>query len=103
MILDQQELTAARERLVELRELQQKVLSDLKLNPRQRSTELAGVRGLMQEIDLDIRQYHLVQLQDRLNRLQARAVNTAPAEIPELVSQVIAAMQEMTQVMQPAS
>lgn len=103
MILDQEEATAARERLTELRELRQKILSDAKLNPRQRATELAGVRGLMQEIDLDIRQYHLAQLQDRLNRLQARAANTAPSEMPELVSQVIAAMQEMTQVMQPAA
>jgi len=103
MIIDQQELIATRDRLVELRELQQKILSDPKLNPRQRATELAGVRGLMQQIDRDVRSYHLTHLQERLSQLQARAVNTAPAEMPELVSQVVAAMQELTQTIQPAA
>jgi hypothetical protein len=35
--------------------------------------------------------------------LQARAVNTDPAEMPEIVAQLIAAMKEMTQVMQLAA
>lgn len=103
MIIDQQELFAARDRLAELRELQQKILSDPKLNPRQRATELAGVRGLMQEIDRDLRSYQLQQLQKRLSQLQARAVTTAPTEMPELVSQLAAAMQELTQALQPAA
>jgi hypothetical protein len=103
MIIDQQELLATRDRLAELRELQQKILSDTKLNPRQRSTELAGVRSLMQEIDRDLRSYHLTQLQERLRQLQVRAANTTPAEVPELVSQLVAAMQELTQAMQPAA
>lgn len=103
MIIDQQGLLAARDRLVELRELQQKILSDTKLNPRQRATELAGVRGLMQEIDRDMRSYQLLQLQKRLSQLQTRAVNTAPTEMPELVSQLVAAMQELTQTLQPTA
>ena len=61
------------------------------------------MRGLMQEIDREVRQYHLAQLQNRLDQLQVRAVNTSPAEMPELVSQLIAAMQELMEVMQPAA
>jgi len=102
MITDQEGLFAACDRLAELRGMLQKISSDPKLNSRQRSTELAGVRGLAQEIEQEVRQYHIGQLQKRLNQLQARAATTSPAEMPEIVSQLIAAMQEFTQVMQPA-
>jgi hypothetical protein len=103
MITDQEGLLAASDRLAELRGMLQKISSDSKLNARQRSTELAGVRGLIQEIEQEVRQYHLAQLQERLGQLHARAATTSPTEMPELVSQLIATMQEFTQVMQPAA
>jgi hypothetical protein len=103
MIQDQEGLVAARDRLADLLTMRKKIESDLKLNHRQRASELAGVRGIIEEIEHEIRQYHLAQLQERLNQLQVRAVTAPPAEMPELVSQVIAAVQELTEALQPAT
>ncbi|MDZ7293017.1 MAG: hypothetical protein ONB44_24855 [candidate division KSB1 bacterium] len=103
MIKDQEGVIAARDRLIDLRRMVEKIKSDSKLNQRQRSIELAGIRGLIEEIELEIRQYQLVHLQEKLNQLQARAASTTPAEMPELVTQIISAMQELTQTLQPAA
>jgi hypothetical protein len=103
MIKDREGIIAARDRLVDLRRMVEKIKSDPKLNQRQRSIELAGVRGLIEEIELEIRQYQLAHLQEKLNQLQARAASTTPDEMPELVAQVISAMQELTQTLQPAA
>jgi len=103
MIKNHEGFLAAHARLLELRALREKIESDPKLNHRQRSSELAGVKGLIAEIERDVRSYHLSCLQERLQQLQARAAATSPGEMPELVSQIIVAVQDLTQALQPAA
>jgi hypothetical protein len=103
MINDHEAFMAAQDRLVDLRRMVEKIKTDSQLNQRQRAVELAGVRGLIDEIETEVRQYQLALLQARLNQLQARVAATTPAEMPELVAQIISAMQELTQTLQPAA
>jgi len=102
MIKDHEAFMAAQDRLVDLRRMVEKIKTDSQLNQRQRAVELAGVRGLIDEIETEVRQYQLALLQTRLNQLQARVAATTPADMPELVAQVISAMQELTRILQPA-
>jgi hypothetical protein len=59
MIENHEGYLAAHARLLELCALREKVESDPKLNQRQRSSELAGVNGLIAEIERDVRRYDL--------------------------------------------
>jgi hypothetical protein len=58
MIENNEGLRAAMDRFQELQQMRKKIHSDPKLNHRQKVSELAGIRALIEEIEGDIRQFH---------------------------------------------
>lgn len=63
--------------------------------------ELAGVNGMIAQIEKEIRLYNLARFRETLQELQLRSRTTPPEKLPELFAQTLGAMEEFTVSLQP--
>jgi hypothetical protein len=101
MIENQEQLDFSIEQLVKLRQRAQKIEADPAKDILFKETELAGVRGMIAQIEKEIRLYNLACLRETLQQLQLRSRTSPPEKLPELFAQTLGAIEEFTVALQP--
>jgi hypothetical protein len=101
MIENQEQLLFSQDRLEKLKSWEKRAVDDLTLDPRLKESKLAGIRGIMAEIEREIRVYNMSRLQNTLEELEERAQKISVEQLPVLLSQTIRAMRELTNTLQP--
>ncbi len=101
MIENQEGLVVSQEQLAMLRAWEERIGNDLKLDSRLKESKLAGIRGLMAEIEREIHVYNMSRLQNTLDELEQKAQKISVEQLPMLLSQTIGAIRELTKTLQP--
>jgi hypothetical protein len=101
MITTSEQFDFSIQQLDKLRQRAQIVEADPSKDILLKEMELAGVRGMIAQMEKEVRAYNLSRLQETLKELQARSQSTPPERIPELFGQMLGAMNEFTTAMQP--
>jgi hypothetical protein len=101
MIENQEQLVHSQQQLVRLRAMEERVVNNPDRHPRLKKSELAGIRGMITQIEREIRIYNLSRLQNSVNELEEQAQKLNVAELPALLSQKIRIIREATAAMQP--
>jgi hypothetical protein len=81
--------------------MEERVVNHPDRDPRLKKSELAGIRGMIAQIEREIRVYNLSRLQNSLNELEEQAHHLSVEQLPELLSQKIRAMREVANALQP--
>jgi hypothetical protein len=103
MIENQEQLLFSQDRLEKLKSWEKRAVDDLTLDPRLKESKLAGIRGLMAEIEREIYVYNMSRLQNTLDELEQKAQKISIEQVPALLSQTIRAMRELTNAIQPVT
>jgi hypothetical protein len=101
MIENQEQLDFSIEQLAKLRQRAQKIEADPAKDILFKEMELAGIRGMIAQIEKEIRLYNLARLRETLQELQIRSRTTTPEKLPELFAQTLGAIEEFTVALQP--
>lgn len=101
MITTSEQFDFSIQQLDKLRQRAQTVEADSAKDILFKEMELAGVRGMITQIEKEVRSYNLARLQETLKELQIRSRSTPPEQIPELFGKMLGAMTEFTTAMQP--
>jgi len=101
MITTSEQFDFSIQQLDKLRQRAQTIEADPAKDILFKEMELAGVRGMIAQIEKEIRVYNLARFQETLKELQLRSQSTSPERLPELFGQMLGAMNEFTTAMQP--
>ena len=103
MIQDVNELEISKSRLSQLQARVENIVTHPKKSRRIKEMELAGVLGMIQQIQQEIRSYELTQIQRSIHVLKDELQKTEAANLPKLVFQTLDVLEEVTNVLQPVS
>lgn len=103
MIQDVKELEISKRRLCELQARVEHIVTHPKKGRRIKEMELAGVLGMIQQIQQEIRSYELIQIQESIHLLKDELQRIEPANLPKLVFRTLDVLEEVTNVLQPFS
>jgi hypothetical protein len=101
MITTTEQLDFSIRQINSLRQRAETVEADSEKDILFKEMELAGVRGMIAQMEKEVRAYNLSRLQEILKELQARSQSTPPERLPELFGQMLGAMNEFTTAIQP--
>jgi hypothetical protein len=101
MIENLKQLEFSLEQLDKLRQRAKKIEADQSKDVLFKEMELAGVRGMIAQIEKEIRFYNFSRLRETLKVLQVQSRTTPPEQLPDLFAQMLGAMEEFTATMQP--
>jgi len=101
MIETYEGLILSQEQLAKLRAWEKDLVNDLDQHPRGKESKLAGIRGMIAQIEQEIRAYNLSRLQSSINELEEQAQKINLEQLPELVSQKVRALREAADALQP--
>ncbi len=101
MIENSEQLNFSQQQLDKLRQHAQEIEADPTEDVLFKEMELAGVNGMIAQIEKEIRLYNLGRLRETLQELQLRSRTTPPEKLPELFAQTLGAMEEFTVSLQP--
>ncbi len=101
MITTTEQFDFSFQQLDKLRQRAQAIEADSAKDILFKEMELAGVRGMIIQIEKEIRAYNLSRFQDTLTDLQIRSQTMSPEELPKLFTQMIGAMKDFTTAVQP--
>jgi len=101
MIENLEHLEFSLQQLDELRQRAQKIEANQSKDILFKEMELAGVRGMIAQIEKEVRFYNFTRLRETLKELQIQSRTTPPEQLPELFAQMLGAMDEFTATMQP--
>jgi len=101
MITNFEQLEFSIQQLEKLRARTHKIEADPAKNVLFKEMELAGVRGMIEQIEKEVRSYNLTRLRETLKELQSRSRVTSPEELPELFALMLGAIDEFTATLQP--
>jgi hypothetical protein len=101
MIENEEQLVHSQQQLARLRVMEERVVNNPDRHPRLKKSELAGIRSMIAQIEREIRLYNLSRLQSSINELEEQAQKSSIEQLPELLSQKIRTMRELTDALQP--
>lgn len=98
MIHNDEELSIARERLQDLERRVEQIVSDPDKSRRAKEMELAGVRGMIFQIEQETRAYQLSSIQQSIHAIQNELESGESTELSVVVSKTLKILEEMTNV-----
>ncbi|MFQ5855535.1 MAG: hypothetical protein ACE5LU_07840 [Anaerolineae bacterium] len=103
MIQDAEELAVSQERLQELEARVEKIVADPRKSRRVKEMELAGVRGMMMQIEREIWEHSLSKIQQSIHAIQGELESGgAGVDLPGVVFRTLGVLEEITRVLEPA-
>ncbi|MBI4771505.1 MAG: hypothetical protein HY784_14120 [Chloroflexi bacterium] len=106
MIKTPDELAVSQERLSELRARFEEIANSQNKNPRIKEVELAGVRGMIEQIDAEITSYLLTEIHQTIDSLRVRVRETDTLNLPQALDETLGVLDSVTDLMRvsgPAS
>lgn len=101
MIRDDEELAVSQQRLGELRVRVERIVADPVKSRRVKDMELAGVQGMIAQIEKDILSYSLSQLQQSIHGLRNELHTHESPDLPGALSRTLGLLEEVTRILQP--
>lgn len=101
MIENLEQLNFSRQQLDKLRQHAQEIEADPAEDILFKEMELAGVQGMMDQIEKEVRLYNLARFRETVQELQLRSRTTPPEKLSELFAQTLGAIEEFTLALQP--
>ncbi len=101
MIENLAQLHASLQQLDKLRRHAQEIEADPAEDVLFKEMELAGVNGVIAQIEKEVRLYNLARFRETLQELQLRSRTAPPEKLPELFEQTLGAMESFAVAMQP--
>ena len=99
MIETPDEVAVSRERLFELRARYEEIANSQNKNPRIKEVELAGVRGMIEQIDAEIAGYLLTEIHQTINSLRVRVRETDTLNLPQALDETLGVLDSVTDLM----
>jgi len=95
MTRDEQDIEIARERLESLRRQAERIVIDPQKPRRVKDMELAGVNGMIQQVEREIRTLSSGALCERVDALRARLRDGDPADLGEVMDRTLDLVEQL--------
>ena len=103
MIQNAEELAIAYERLGELEKRFEQIVADPRKSRRAKEMELAGVRGMMMQIEREIREHNLSEIQQSIHVIQGELASGGESvDLSGVVIKTLGVLEEITRVLELA-
>lgn len=96
MIETDQELAVCKERLQELHTRYRAILADSHKSARMKELELAGVRGMIKQIESEVMVYLLSQIQQAIQALRTKVQDTERLNVPQALDETLGVLNSVT-------
>ena len=98
MIQNVNELGVCRRRLLSLQTRIEQIVTHPQKSRRAKEIELAGVRGMIDQIQQEIQSFELSQIQQSIHTLKAELQAVEPANLTLIVQKTLSVLEKMTTV-----
>jgi hypothetical protein len=102
MIHDTDELGICQRRLLGLQTRVEQIVTHPQKSRRIKEMELAGVRGMIEQLEQEIQAYEFARIQHSIHILRDELRDTEVARLPFMIQKTLDVLEEMTRVLQPA-
>ena len=101
MIQNADELRICQHRLLELQARAEQIVSHPQKSRRVKEMELAGVRGMVEQLQREIQAYELARIQHSIHTLRDELQGIEAAKLPAVIRKTLDVLEEVTHVLQP--
>ena len=102
MIPRPDELSICRRRLLDLQARAQQIVTHPQKSRRVKEMELAGIRGMIQQLQREIQAYELARIQDSIHTLRDGLQGIETAKLPSVIQKTLDVLEEVTHILQPS-
>lgn len=103
MIQNSDERRVCQRRLLELRARAEQIVTHPHKSRRVKDMELAGVRGMVEQLQQEIQTYDFARIQQSIHTLKGELKDIEPAQLPTVMQKTLDVLEEVTFVLQPAT
>jgi len=97
------ELKICQRRLLELQTRTEQIVTHPQKSRRIKEMELAGVRGMVEQLQREIQAYELARIQHSIHTLRGELQGIEAAKLPAVIQKTLDVLEEVTHILQPAS
>ena len=101
MIQNVNELEVCKCRLTKLQNRIEQIVIHPQKSRRAKEMELAGVRGMIEQLQWEIQSYEIAQIQHSIHTLKDELQGIDSANLPKLVQKTLDVLEKMTDALQP--
>ncbi|MBL7064980.1 MAG: hypothetical protein ISS49_12355 [Anaerolineae bacterium] len=102
MIHNTDELGICQRRLLGLQTRAEQIVTHPQKSRRIKEMELAGVRGMIGQLEREIQAYEFARIQHSIHILRDELRDTEVIKLPSMIQKTLDVLEEMTRVLQPA-
>ena len=102
MIHNTDDLGICQRRLLGLQTRAEQIVTHPQKSRRIKEMELAGVRGMIEQLEREIQAYEFARIQHSIHILRDELRDTEVARLPFMIQKTLDVLEEMTHVLQPA-
>ena len=103
MIQNADELRICQRRLLELQTRAEQIVTHPQKSRRVKEMELAGVHGMVEQLQREIQAYELARIQHSIHILRDELQSIEAAKLPSVIQKTLDVLEEVTHVLQPVS
>src|SRR4030067_424706 len=103
MIQNDDELRVCQRRLLELQTRTEQIITHPGKSRRIKEMELAGVRGMIAQLQREIQAYELARIQHSIHTLRDELQGIETAQLPSVLQQTLDVLEEVTHILQPVA
>jgi len=102
-IYDTNEFQVCQNRLSELEARAEQIITHPQKSRRVKEMEMAGIRGMIEQLQREIQAYELAQIQHSIHALRDELQGVETTRLPDVIQKTLDVLEEMTHVMQPVA
>ena len=102
MIHNIDELRICQHRLLDLQTRAEQIVTHPQKSKRVKEMELAGVHGMIEQLQREIQSYELACIQHSIHALRDELQDIEAAKLPSVIQRTLDVLEEMTYILQPA-
>lgn len=102
MIHNSDELRICQHRLLELQTRTEQIVTHPQKSRRVKEMELAGVHGMIEQLQREIQSYELARIQHSIHTLKDELQDIEAAKLPSVLQKTLDVLEEVTHILQPA-
>lgn len=103
MIQNADELRICQRRLLDLQTRAEQIVTHPQKSRRVKEMELAGVRGMVEQLQQEIQAYELARIQQSIHTIRDELQGIEAAKLPAVIQKTLDVLEEVTHIMQPVS
>ena len=101
MIQNADELRICQGRLIDLQARAEQIVTHPQKSRRVKEMELAGVRGMIEQLQQEIQTYELARIQHSIHTLRDELQGIEAAKLPAVIQKTLDVLEEVTHILEP--